>query len=345
MEQEKEQEAGSVEQPEENFTEVEYTKAKLTSRWLAAFIDFVLFFVLTLVFYGCTYWITSVIPYYSEQVTLRSELQEESGIYYDSTTLISTTITESETMSTYEQKRYLSNVIDEFYLNDTFFEYDTYVEELDVTYTSYYLAYQTRKSEATADSGDNIFITEDGYLYVEDVYEDSIYVDFYVDEIETYCVNYLSVNDDYFNATQLIFNTSVTELVLTSFVAYVLTYVILPLIFKRGRKTLGMKVVNISLISAEALNVPTGKYMIRSIWIVLFGYVLDIVAFLIPLIVSISMMHLSSRSQDFYDYISNTYVVDSSKQDVYLDYAEYWHRTEGRSAASIENQDFKIHRD
>ncbi len=333
------------EKQEEQVTEVEYTKAKLTSRWIAALVDFALFFVLAIILYGCTYWITSSIPGYTSQVELREQLQEESGIYSDGTTLISTTVTEDSTMSTYEQKRYLSNVIDEFYLNETFFEYNTYVEELDETYTSYYIAYQARKAEAVDDNGNNIFITENGILYVEDVYSDDLYVDFYVDEIESYCVNYLVVNEDYLNATQLIFNTSITELVLCAFTGFFLAYVVPPLIFKRGRQSLGMKVTHISLISAEALNVTTGKYWLRSLWLILFGFVLVTVAFLIPLIVSVSMMHLSKRNQDFFDYISNTYVIDSSKQDVYLDYAEYWHRTEGRQAASIENKDFKIHRD
>ena len=333
------------EEQQEQVTEVEYAKAKLTSRWLAAIIDFALFFVLAAILYGCTYWVTSSIPAYNSQVELRNQLQEESGIYSDGTTLISTTVTEDDTLSTYEQKNYLSNIIDAFYLNDTFFEYDTYVEELDETYTSYYIAYQARKAEAVDEYGNNIFVSDNGILYYEGGYLSDVFLEFYVSEIETYCVNYLVVNADYLSATQLVFNTSVAELVITMAISFFLAYMVPPLIFKRGRQSLGMKITKTSLISAEALNVTTGKYWLRSLWLFLFGFVLDVIAFLIPLIVSVSMMHLSKRNQDFFDYISNTYVVDTSTQDVYLDYAEYWHRTEGRQAASIENNDFKIHRD
>ncbi len=35
------------------------------------------------------------------------------------------------------------------------------------------------------------------------------------------------------------------------------------------------------------------------------------------------MMHLSKAHQDFFDYLTTTYMVDTANKDVYLDYAEY----------------------
>ena len=127
-------------------------------------------------------------------------------------------------------------------------------------------------------------------------------------------------------------------------VGFALSFVIMPLILKRGRKTIGMYLFKISLVGGDALNVRGKILLFRNVLLLLIGYWLTIFTFGIPWLVSLTMMTFSKTGQDFFDYMSGTYVVSTKDKDIYLDYAEYLARTEESKKASIENRDFEMTR-
>ena len=315
----------------ENNTVLEYSKARIYQRVFSFFIDLFLAVLLGMIINSLCGLVTSVVPKYQEVLQERIELQDQSGLFDENQKLWTLSL-EGSDMTIQEKKELLSTRLDEFYHNDVFFEDDTF-----------YQSYQKRKSEAVNEKGELLFeLISDSY--VEKDFSDDVYYSFYQKEFENYASAALSHNVRFAELSNLIVRISVIEIVLSMSVGFALSFVIMPLILKRGRKTIGMYLFKISLVGGDALNVRGKTLLFRNVLLLLIGYWLTIFTFGIPWLVSLTMMTFSKTGQDFFDYMSGTYVVSTKDKDIYLDYAEYLARTEESKKASIENRDFEMTR-
>ena len=315
----------------ENNTVLEYSKARIYQRVFSFFIDLFLAVLLGMIINSLCGLVTSVVPKYQEVLQERIELQDQSGLFDENQKLWTLSL-EGSDMTIQEKKELLSTRLDEFYHNDVFFEDDTF-----------YQSYQKRKSEAVNEKGELLFELISG-SYVEKDFSDDVYYSFYQKEFENYASAALSHNVRFADLSNLIVRISVIEIVLSMSVGFALSFVIMPLILKRGRKTIGMYLFKISLVGGDALNVRGKTLLFRNALLLLIGYWLTIFTFGIPWLVSLTMMTFSKTGQDFFDYMSGTYVVSTKDKDIYLDYAEYLARTEESKKASIENRDFEMTR-
>lgn len=315
----------------ENNTVLEYSKARIYQRVFSFFIDLFLAVLLGMIINSLCGLVTSVVPKYQEVLQERIELQDQSGLFDENQKLWTLSL-EGSDMTIQEKKELLSTRLDEFYHNDVFFEDDTF-----------YQSYQKRKSEAVNEKGELLFELISG-SYVEKDFSDDVYYSFYQKEFENYASAALSHNVRFADLSNLIVRISVIEIVLSMGVGFALSFVIMPLILKRGRKTIGMYLFKISLVGGDALNVRGKILLFRNVLLLLIGYWLTIFTFGIPWLVSLTMMTFSKTGQDFFDYMSGTYVVSTKDKDIYLDYAEYLARTEESKKASIENRDFEMTR-
>ena len=315
----------------ENNTVLEYSKARIYQRVFSFFIDLFLAVLLGMIINSLCGLVTSVVPKYQEVLQERIELQDQSGLFDENQKLWTLSL-EGSDMTIQEKKELLSTRLDEFYHNDVFFEDDTF-----------YQSYQKRKSEAVNEKGELLFKLISG-SYVEKDFSDDVYYSFYQKEFENYASAALSHNVRFADLSNLIVRISVIEIVLSMSVGFALSFVIMPLILKRGRTTIGMYLFKISLVGGDALNVRGKILLFRNVLLLLIGYWLTIFTFGIPWLVSLTMMTFSKTGQDFFDYMSGTYVVSTKDKDIYLDYAEYLARTEESKKASIENRDFEMTR-
>lgn len=133
-------------------------------------------------------------------------------------------------------------------------------------------------------------------------------------------------SDGYLQASRVIFWSTILVVYSVSLLSLFLFFAIVPLFFRRGWQTFGLKLFHLSVISANALNPSRACYWGRAFFEFFIEFVLSSVAFLIPLAVSFSMMVLRKDGQAFHDYISGTYVVDTSDRVVYLSEKEYLER-------------------
>ena len=315
----------------ENNTVLEYSKARIYQRVFSFFIDLFLAVLLGMIINSLCGLVTSVVPKYQEVLQERIVLKDQSGLFDENQKLWTLSL-EGSDMTIQEKKELLSTRLDEFYHNDVFFEDDTF-----------YQSYQKRKSEAVNEKGELLFKLISG-SYVEKDFSDDVYYSFYQKEFENYASAALSHNVRFADLSNLIVRISVIEIVLSMSVGFALSFVIMPLILKRGRKTIGMYLFKISLVGGDALNVRGKTLLFRNVLLLLIGYWLTIFTFGIPWLVSLTMMTFSKTGQDFFDYMSGTYVVSTKDKDIYLDYAEYLARTEESKKASIENRDFEMTR-
>ncbi|MFA6625062.1 MAG: RDD family protein [Bacilli bacterium] len=317
----------------EEMTENEYPSPALYKRWFACIIDIFLVLMVGFGLFSLSNMAVRSVPAYSQMISERNEMQIETGLYDENNKLISYVYEDDEVLTYPEKKNLLNTVIEKFYDNQDYFTDDTYYQE-----------YQQRKKEYKNSSGSLIFVVDpnSSSLYIEGEYDAKDFFDFYCSEISGHLTSYLSLNSQYYSLTQTIFIVFIVQLVVWMFISYLLFFFVMPLILKRGRKTVGMFMFKISLANVQGLNLTMKEYLIRSAFVVFIGFFLDIATCFIPLVVSITMMHLSKAGQDFFDYMSNTYVLDTSKKDIYLDYSEYLSRKGMTKTATLENNDFII---
>ena len=99
--------------------------------------------------------------------------------------------------------------------------------------------------------------------------------------------------------------------------AGILIYLIPPLFFKRGRKTLGKLAYKIGVVNTQCLNISVKQFLLRFIIFYFAILLLSLVTFAIPVIISFTMMVFSKGKQSFQDYLLGLYEVDTSGTKIY----------------------------
>lgn len=294
------------EKKEAPYESLAYDLAPLYKRWFATFLDLFILVLFSLALYGLVSYVTNNVPAYVKTAQRREEMRKESNLY-DGDTLI-TVAYESEEKAV--EKTKLATSIDAFYLE--FLQDDVLFDE-----------YQERKADAVDSQNRNLFVLDED-VYVERAdFTPQVYIDFYVSEIEDHCLSLLSTQDEYNALTRTIIVTSIVELGICFSFGDFFAFLFFPLVIKRGRRTVGMYIFHISVVASDALN-PRGKTLLGRMLLQFFVlYLLSLFTVFIPVLASVTMMHLSKRKQSFLDYMTGTYVVDTRKQEIYLDLAEY----------------------
>lgn len=314
----------------EEVIDVEYDKAPLYKRWFAFFIDLFIMLFCAALFYGFQAWVTDYVPAYKNVIEEREQIQIASGLYDEKGVLILDVIENSDKTYT-DKKNQLADILNKYYQNENFFaDKDQYSN------------YEQRMLQYKDEAGNAIFVETEEGVKESGIGKDEVYYQFYFNEIGNFALPLLSYTDRYVDCNRVIVVTKVAEIVIAGALGFFISFMMFPLILKRGRQTVGMYLFKISLIGSDALNVSGKALVVRMLLLFFIGYLLDIVAVFIPFLVSLSMMHLSRSGQDFFDYVSYTYVIDSSKDMVYLDYSEYRSAASVKKEASIENKNYKI---
>ena len=146
------------------------------------------------------------------------------------------------------------------------------------------------------------------------------YVNIYTNFIDNTCNGYLlSIDKTLYEYTSFLSKTIIFwELIPTFFFSGILTWLVPPLVFKRGRKTIGKLIYKISAVNSKYLNLSIGKTIAR-FSIFFFGIItLSFVTLGVPMIISFSMMAFSKQKQSFPDYMLGIYEVNTSEDKVYF---------------------------
>ena len=103
-----------------------------------------------------------------------------------------------------------------------------------------------------------------------------------------------------------------------------------------------MKIENVGLVSIKAVNITVGKYIGRFVFNYFVFFILNFVGFLIPSIVSITMMFVNKTNSNLPNYVFNDYAVDVTDQRIYLNSLERAESEFKLQEISIENKDFTL---
>ena len=313
--------------------EVLYTKAKIGRRMLAHFIDLGILAFSAIILFTLSNVLLTKAPFYTSRQETLTNLRNESGLYIDGYSILTYVSNDEEFPTYFDKKEVLKNGLEAFYVSATYFE--SPFEELQ--------DYRARQLEAV-ENGVHLFVLSDDKVVENTAYNnDEGWYNFYKYEIENYATGYLTNNHEFVSLTQFSFLFALGEIVGSLTLCFTIFYLILPLTcFKRGRQTIGMKLEKFALINVHAVNVNAGVYVGRFFFMLIIFVYLNFFAFLIPSILSISMMFLSKSSSSLVNYVFNDYMVDVTNQKIYYNALELEEAKFTLQKASIENKEFKL---
>ena len=282
---------------------------KLTAAFLA---DVFILIILTILLILPGIYILNSTSTYKENTSKRNTILVDSKLYVnnDNSIISLTSYLTSNNNLTYNQKN------DIFNENIKYFFTSFINTELENKGLEKYYSLLEKGEE----NGNKLFSSCGERLLTSSDY-DKTYYDFYIKLYNT-SLNYLQYNTTY-KSTRNLTIIMFTSLIVSSYsLSYLIVFLVIPLIIKRGKKTLGRLLTNISLLGVNGFSCSWKRYVFRF----LFSYIfmgLGIFLFLVPNLVSLGFTFFTKTRQSLTDYLFTTYKVNSTNKEVYLNLKEY----------------------
>jgi len=297
---------------------LEYFKAPFGKRIFAFFFDFLTMALLALGFFAATRAILENSASYRSAFATYVSVSTDSGLYVykeaDDNLVQITTYYSGESYAIQNQKE--EAALQKFYAMDEFFPKQEGAE-----------IYQKQKiGDSRIGAGDNLtyFVTNtQNEIVANPAYSDEKMHAFYLDAVNN-GIQYFNNVDAYVSASKTL-SLGINFVIIPSSLAlaFLIFEFLIPLLFyRRGWQTFGMKIFSLSLLTSDALSPRFRVFLTRFLWMFFIELLLSMITFGVPLIVSFSMFVFRKDGQAFHDYMSGTYMVDSSEQSVYLSVAE-----------------------
>ena len=313
---------------ENSKTEVVYTKVKPGKRMLGHLIDIGLFLITGILLFTLSNVVIKKTNFYKDKVGALTQLRNESKMYVDNTVITKYVEDDSKFPNLEDKKNFLAPRILDFYNNPTYF---SNVAKQMANYNNRRLA----KS--------NLFVEVDGVVLEKEGAEASKLFSFYKTEVDDHALLYLFNNENYVTLSRFSFLITLVEIIIAAFLSFLVFYYVFPaFIFKRGRQTIGMKLLKFGIITVKAVNQTLGIYTLRAVFMFFVFLPINFVSFLIPTFISLGMMFISKTNSSLTNYVFNDYMVDLTSQEIYLNDLERIEAQEALKKMSIQNKDFSL---
>ena len=298
-------------------TEITYQGVKKSRIFLARFMDFCIWFILSAVLLMITVSITVVTPQFNNILNRAEEIQLDSKIYVkndkDEVLKLTAFLNSDKELKTEEKNQKLDEALYTFYTNPNFFDDN---EGIDV--------YNKYKMDAKKDNK-NLFILKDGQ-YIENKEAGilpSTYLEFYSDTLNFKAAAALQSNKEYHKLSQTVTMILVVESLTMPFLMALILFVLVPTLSFKNHNTWGFKTFKIGVIDASGFSISTKKAVGASLFSTLFVVWVSLVTFFIPLIVSLGMFVYREDNKNLTGYIFNYYYVDISSKKIYENEEQY----------------------
>ncbi len=303
---------------------IEYFKAPFGKRMVSIVLEILLLAFGTFGFLFTSRLVVEQMPLYIDSFNTYVQISKDSGLYVcnEKTENNLVTLTEYYGKETYEKQ---NNVIEEaltnFYTLPTFFSQDSSSDDFG---PNIYLKQKVGENAYKTSDGTSYFLLDANSIPQKNPsFTEEKMNEFYLTAYDR-AVSYIQNNETYLQARNVLtIYINLVLIPLSIFLSFMIFEFLIPLtIGRRGKQTLGMKMMKLSLLSANGLSCGVKRYIARQaiqLFLIIF---LSLVSFGIPLIVSFSMMIFRKDGQSLHDYLAGTYMVDSSEQSVYYTYEE-----------------------
>lgn len=172
------------------------------------------------------------------------------------------------------------------------------------------------KIEGVAQDGQKLFDEAGNKTQINPDY-DGDYLTFYRQVASEKAPAYLTLKKGYLEARRGLILMQCLSLVFSLTSSYTLFYLLPPLIFHKGKQTIGFKINGLYLLFADGLSPRMGRFLLYSLFRYVFFFLLAIPTFFIPYFISIGMMIGRKEKQTLSEYIFSLYPVKARKEDIY----------------------------
>lgn len=304
-------------------TEIKYTYARFHRRIFANLTDFLIFALTFGLFFVIIRAIVINTPDYVAKEERILTIREESGMYkkntegrwFDTVSFLADPI---NGFTGYAKMNTAKDTIDQFIDYVRVNNSDEAAKKVQDDFDAY------RLNPKLVYEGKTYFIKqEDGQIIRNPecaANAETVFNMAYAPFIDEHCQAYLvTLLPEYLELTR--YETTIlvaAELLPSYLIAPILTYLVPTFGFRRGRMSFGKKLYQIGVIDNRLL-VPTVKRTIARFCILYFAeYLLSIVTFAIPFLISATLMAFSKAHQGLPDYFLGLYEVDVSKDKIYF---------------------------
>ncbi len=310
---------------ESNKIEVSYYRPTLTRRLFSRIVDGFLVCLLSLICFVSINSIYSSIPKYNEVRNNLDEIRLNSSLYTkktdDTIINVSTFIYQDKKMSDSKKEEYLLLHLDNFFnylknYNEKSYlkaknSYDEFRLKDSLKYNNYPLFIKDDQNNIIKNTAYSIPISS----YIESCY--TVFID-------TYGNGFLSSEiKEYYEGTRYIqVLTFYINIPVSVFISSLIVFFIPPFIFKKGRKTIGMLIYNIGFVNSSLYNLTIKQYLLKFVTFYFLEFILSIFTFGIPLFISLTMMLVTKKKQNFNEYILNIQEVSTKDSSIYNDKTE-----------------------
>ncbi len=168
-----------------------------------------------------------------------------------------------------------------------------------------------------ASFNDQPLFDEKGHRISDHTDLDGAYLSFFEEEYSSVALGYLREFPAYWENAKDMLGLSLLYGFLSFSIAHILVYLVVPFCFIRGKKTLGMFFAHLSYVEASGLSLPWHKHLFHWFFQFVFIFWGSILAFLLPLALSIGMSMLRKDHQNLGDYLFNIHMIDDQNQKVF----------------------------
>ncbi|MCF0113055.1 MAG: RDD family protein [Bacilli bacterium] len=284
-------------------------KAPEVRRILAAHaFDFFLSILLSFLFIVTLHQPLSHAPFFVEQTAKRSEIQIDSKLYVKENDAVITLVDclEKEGDTANRQSEALDEAMDYFFAHFIDAELGGKGKE---TYLSLKAEGKLRDQAMFDGEGKRVLLSPD---------DDMAYLRYYRDLYGNRVIGYLRYNADYRAVSATLIWMELGVDALSAFLAFGVFYLLIPLCFRRGKSTLGMRLTRLSYVGLNGLSCPWWKVLLSYLFFVPVVVIGSLVAFLIPLGVSITLLSVRKQRQSLANYVLGIYPVSHEGRRVFL---------------------------
>lgn len=301
---------------ENEVIQFDYSQPNFIRIFSAHLFDFFASLVSGAIFFSFLLLLLHCLPFYKNNKTAQVEIQIRSHLYVqveETGSLLTTSLNSNNELTTQEKNEKLDSALTFFF--DHFLKENTQIEKTEEVYSELLSQYRD-------DSGRKMFDENRNRLFTNDD-EDKNYYTAYGSILTRSALGFLSYVNNYSSLRRNVILANIFTLALSLFLGSLLFYLVFPMIFFRGKQTLGMKFNKIGYIALDCFS-PSGKrwilyFLFQSILIFLGSFF----SFGAPLFLSVGMMFFSKRHQTLSEYVLGVLPIDVEKNTIYLDYFEF----------------------
>ena len=313
--------------------EVKFKKASFSSRLFAFGADLLLMIITALGLVLAAQAIMRNVPYYKAAGQKIKDIELQTGLY----------ITTNAAGDVYS--------LADYYKPENVDQYKTYCDDMNNALTEFYKMEQFfSDTEWSQNHYVEMKLDSKLFIYVDETHTALTPVDeseaslkkmftFYGRTIKEDATLYISKYPGYVESGKTLNLSFVFIILLLPVVLSVSIYeYILPLILKRGRRTIGKLLFKTAVVDARGLTPSFWRFTLRFLFFLIVEVLLSAVAFLIPVIVSFTMYIFNKSDQSLHDYVVGTYVVDCSDNRVFNSEEEFYIAMEKANAINLEEK-------